>query len=107
MSEDMHKLNFEALDPEIKKDLIVLLNKFEEIALGINQKLLDEEVVRASIGYAFMAAFSKIKPFLYNIRNESSSPSLYIEFEKLVRNWKDKGFVHHSDFDDMERRMRI
>jgi len=77
-------------DPAFKDQIYIALNALENLAIGIKQNLLDDDLAHARLGDLIPPFYHALKPFLYQSRRDYASASLFVQLEQLVRLWSDK-----------------
>ncbi len=87
---------------QFNEEMILMLNEFEQICLGIHQGIYDDNIVHSSLGRTFIAVFHVLKKFIFEHRSKANSIDLYVEFESAVRRWEAK-----SNYSEFEPRSRI
>ena len=71
--------------------VIAFLNHYETIALGIKNKILDEDFYRQYFEGTLLRHWKEAEPFVKHLREptpDSSASRAFIEFEKLATEWK-------------------
>jgi hypothetical protein len=69
------------------KILRSILNRYELISIGIHKKTLNEALYKVFARTGVVRDWIACKPFVTQRRQSTSSPKLYIEFEKLAKKW--------------------
>jgi Domain of unknown function (DUF4760) len=69
------------------KILRSILNRYELIAIGIHKKTLNAALYKVFARTGVVRDWIACKPFVIQRRQSTSSPKLYIEFEKLAKKW--------------------
>lgn len=77
-------------DPEVAGNVFAALATLETLATGILADVYNEEIAYASLGYSIPVFYDTIQRLIYQSRSNSSSASLYVQFEHLARRWKDR-----------------
>ena len=66
-----------------------VLAYFEKIAIGLNEKIYDEAILRKYYEKYFIMLYRYYKYYIMDYRENHESPFLYIEFEKYVMKWSE------------------
>ena len=81
--------------PENKKtkrmQILFVLNKFEILAIGLEQKIYDRQMIKDCLGRDVARFYNLSKPIIAHIRNNESDSKAFTEFEKLAeeaKNWQ-------------------
>ena len=77
---------------QLRKDenymvILRVLNYYEFIATGIFEKAFDEEVCKRMTYNMCMRDWERLSDFVYQIRTSEKMPTLFQEYELLVRTW--------------------
>lgn len=64
-----------------------ILNRYELIAIGIGQGIVDEQSYRRWCRTTLVKDWVESKSLVMQLRNNSKTPTFYIEFEALARKW--------------------
>ena len=96
----MNVLNYETIkklrrmkeDDEIVKlenyqDIITILNFMEEMALYIDNRLVNERILRKYFSQIVFEIYKTLEIYIEILRDERRNPTLYRQFEKLVNIW--------------------
>lgn len=81
-------INLDQIDEEIKEDIKAFLSIVEHLAVGINTKVYDLQILERMSGKYFISMFRKLQPYINERRRIQSMPSLYCEFEIMVEDIK-------------------
>jgi len=76
-------------DSGLKSAIHRLLNFNEGLALGIKQKVLDEEIIRGAFEFVVTQSYHQF--YLYIMSRQKPSPGVWDELEYLVKSWKKSG----------------
>lgn len=76
-------------DPK-RASILVILNNYEFIALGIREGALDEKIYKRAYCSMLMRDWEAMKPFVMELRRQNNMPTLFQEFEYLAAKWKKK-----------------
>ena len=71
---------------EIVVHLSRLLNYYEAIAIGIENNIYNEELVKVTRKNAMISTFTSFEDYIKYDRREDN-PSAYIKFENLIKQW--------------------
>lgn len=85
-----HMVNWADPDQAASDEASVLrsiLNRYELVAIGINEKTLNARVYREYARTTVVKDWIACKPFVIQRRQSTSTPTLYCEFEKLAKTW--------------------
>lgn len=74
-------------DPR-RQHVLVVLNNYEFIAVGVREKALDENVYKRAHYSNLMKDWNAVKPFVTELRTQTGRPTLFQEFEHLHDKWK-------------------
>ncbi|WP_299814830.1 DUF4760 domain-containing protein [uncultured Roseibium sp.] len=74
-------------DPK-QQMLVKHLNTLEMVSIQLNQGILDEDTCRDYARSMFIQAFHYFRIYILNIREATSNPRLYANFERVVRRWE-------------------
>jgi hypothetical protein len=64
-----------------------VLNRYELIAIGIQESTLDERIYKRWCRTTLVEDWRAIKPFVFQIRTVNSIPTLFCEFEAIAKRW--------------------
>ena len=67
-----------------------ILNRYELVAIGIFAGTLDEESYKRWCRTTLVKDWKCVKPFVVQLREQSETPTLYCEMEKLAKRWATK-----------------
>ena len=73
-------------DDKDAQDLRYLLNHFERLSVGIQEKIYDEKMVKKSQYSTFVKTYERSQQFIRGVRK--TSPTAYQEFEWLSLRWQ-------------------
>jgi hypothetical protein len=76
-------------DPEIKANLIDVLNHFEALYIGIRNHIVDDDISREFFRSIALQYWHLCEAYIKNRRAERNNPRLLCEFEALFESWKD------------------
>ena len=77
-------------DKNLRKQVILILGVFEDIAIAISTGYADESVLYRSISGMVPLYFEGLKGYINGLRKEADDPSLYRELEQLNDRWKNR-----------------
>ena len=66
------------------------LNDYELIAVGIKEKVLDEELYKRWFRASFIKDWQQSKAFIMELRRSENMPKAFCEFEWLAEKWSGK-----------------
>lgn len=78
------------------KAIFAVLNNYEFIATGIKEKTFDLALYKRMKFGMVMRDWEEFRPFIYDVRNTRSHPTLYQEFEWLAKQFKNKPLKPNS-----------
>lgn len=81
----------EQADTDSASVLRAILNRYELVAIGINEKTLNERVYKNYGRTTVVGDWIDCKPFVMQRRQTKNNPKLYCEFEKLAKKWCKNG----------------
>ena len=84
------KLYYKELDTielENYQDIITILNFMEEMALYVDNRLVDERILRKYFSQTVLEIYKTFEKYIYTLRAERQNPTLYRQFERLVNTW--------------------
>jgi hypothetical protein len=73
-------------EPEVAA-IRTILNGHELVAIGIKEKIIDEELYRRWFRSSLLKDWRKSKAFIEHLRETEEVPRLFIEFEWLADRW--------------------
>ncbi len=75
---------------EIKHHIFNILNYYEFLAIGIKQRICDEEVIKNSARGSLLKAQKVFGEYIAHLRTEkhTNNPNLFIEIQYLASKWK-------------------
>lgn len=76
-----HVINLSEIGPSDKSDIIELLSVVEHLAVGVNVKVYDIEVIEKMAGTYFLRMYRRLEPYIVNARNNNKKA--YTEFESM------------------------
>ena len=83
-----HKFDKETHETRIQ--VLSALNFYEELPIGIFEKSIDDDRSRRFFYSMANQAYEVLQEWIQNERNVDHTQNYYIEFEKLIRQWRDK-----------------
>lgn len=75
--------------------LILLLNDFEIVAIGIKRGIIDCSLYRAWGESSVIDYWRKAEPFISTLRDRTSNPKLYLQFQEMKTAW-DTAHPHYK-----------
>lgn len=73
---------------DLKHKMMVVLNRHEFYAIGINNKLLDENLFKRMHCSNFLKLWDKVSPAVTQLRTRANKDTLFKDFENLANRWK-------------------
>lgn len=73
---------------QLKHNMMVVLNRHEFYAIGINNKLLDEHLFKRMNCANFLKLWDKVGPAVTQLRSKTGKDTLFKDFENLANRWK-------------------
>jgi len=67
-----------------------ILNYYEYMFVGVDQNILDENILFESQHSTVGTLYKQTKPFIYELRERVPQPTAYIVFEKYAIKWRNK-----------------
>lgn len=86
-----------------------ILETFEycnKIAAGVNNGILDENVINSFYGGYFTQVYYGYRLYLLTYREKNSNPFMFIEFDKLMEKWNSKNIDNNRINTEMFDRIR-
>ena len=74
-------INLIGSDSALKHEIREQLNTYEDISIGANIGVYDDEVITRFMGRTFINFNKKIKPYVQYLRNKNNNPNTYIEYD--------------------------
>lgn len=71
-----------------KVELIKFANSMEYVAMLVRNRAVDERLAKEYLRGSLVAAFKKMQFHIMAVREATSNPSCYFEFEALARRWE-------------------
>ncbi|EOT2067138.1 TPA: DUF4760 domain-containing protein [Proteus mirabilis] len=90
-AEDKNMRSFgcrEKFDTDECKHITYVLNHYERIAIGIQEGIYDDLMLKKASYNSVLRLHSKSKPFIDAVRENEGVKTYYQEFEWLVEKWK-------------------
>ncbi|AWV87048.1 DUF4760 domain-containing protein [Acinetobacter radioresistens] len=75
-------------EAEVRMHLLKVLNRYEFYAIGINRKLLDEEMFKRMYCSTMLKFWAICSPAVSQLRETAKKDTLFKEFECLANRWK-------------------
>ncbi|MEO0788230.1 MAG: DUF4760 domain-containing protein [Bacteroidota bacterium] len=94
LSNNYTPLDLDVVDSKIKLDLTLqnsihkVLNDYEGFAVGINQGLYDEDVIKNLREYAMTRVYANFKNYIER-RRQTHTPEAWNDYENLVNKWNE------------------
>lgn len=77
-------------DTEESKAIRYVLNHYEYISVGIQQKIYDEKIFKKSSYSTIKKVYERTRPFIDALREEEKRDTIYQEIEWLACRWTDE-----------------
>lgn len=76
----------------IKHNIFIILNYYEYLAIGIENKVFDEDVIKDSVKGAVIKAQKLFGEYIEHLRSEkhTGNKKLFISLQNLSKKWKDE-----------------
>ena len=78
-------LNFILSDTSLNNEITSQLIIYEDISIGSNIGVYDNEVIKKFMGKSFIKFNKKIQPYILYTRQSNKNPNLYIEYDNCVK----------------------
>lgn len=72
---------------ENRQYVLIILNNYEFISVGIREKALDEKVYKRAQHSTLIRDWKATKAFITELRTQNNIPTLFQEFEYLYNRW--------------------
>ena len=72
-----------------KRETARYLNHWELVCVSIEQRIVDEGVLKAVIGDKLVRRYSAARPFIHLLRTEEGDDEYFEYFELVAKRWKD------------------
>lgn len=82
----------------------VTLNFLETLATGIRSGVYDEDIAYARLGDSITNFYPAIERFIYESRSSHVATSLYVQLERLARDWSERDGFSYSIRNDGGKR---
>ncbi len=89
----VNKSNVELLKKYLKENpkdhsrLHLLLNFLESVSLQINNKFLDESIIKDAFHSMFYNVYITMKSYIKDVQSEKGYENVWQEFEKILKKW--------------------
>ena len=75
---------------QAKQQVERFLNHFEFLCVSIRQNIVDENVIKATVGDKLVKRLARALPLIHMIRNDENDPEFFEHFEYVAEQWKRK-----------------
>ena len=82
---------------QAKQQVERFMNHFEFLCVSIRQNIVDEDVIKATVGDKLVKRLASALPLIHMIRNEESDPEFFEHFEYVAEQWKKKPAIEKRD----------
>lgn len=82
-------INIDQIDDETKEDITAFLSIVEHLAVGVNTKVYDLQILERMSGTYFIRMFRMLQPYIEERRRISNRPTIYTEFESMIDDIKE------------------
>ena len=72
--------------PDTKKTLHHILNKFEQLAIGVELKAYEIKALNSLSGQEIISCFHRYEGYIFHRRIQKKNPKIWSQFELLVKN---------------------
>lgn len=80
----------EKIDTDECRHIRYVLNHYERIAIGIQEGIYDDRMLKKATYNSALRLYAQAKPFIDSVRENEKTNTYYQEFEWLVKSWKSK-----------------
>ena len=74
---------------ETRENILIVLNKFEILAIGLKRKIYDQEMVKDFLGRDVAEFYNRSEPIIAHIRK--TDKTAFVEFEEIAKTVKNSG----------------
>lgn len=85
---EVDEVDLNQIEHELKQKMMVVLNRHEFYAIGINSKLLDENLFKRMHCSNFLKLWDKTQSAVTQLRTKTGKDTLFKDFEQLANRWK-------------------
>jgi hypothetical protein len=78
-------LNVILSDSTLLSEIKVQLIQYEDISIGSNIGVYDNDVIKRFIGNSFINFNKKMQPYILYVRKRDNNPNLYLEYDNCVK----------------------
>ncbi len=78
----------DSMRDENAREIFGALDYFENLAIGIRAGVYDERLAYERLGEALPKFYFTVVKLVYISRSEGTAPALYIQLDKLARDWQ-------------------
>ncbi|WP_288988902.1 DUF4760 domain-containing protein [uncultured Pseudoalteromonas sp.] len=72
--------------PDTKKTLHNILNKYEQLAIGIDLKAYEIKALNSLSGQEIISSFHRYEGYIFHRRIQKNNPQIWSQFEELTKN---------------------
>ena len=85
---EVDEVELQPYEYQLKHKMMIVLNRHEFYAIGINSKLLDESLFKRMNCSNYLKLWDKLTPAITQLRSKVGKDTLFKEFELLATRWK-------------------
>ncbi len=85
------------VDSDVRKDILMVLNNQEFLAVGVRLGYFDENVYKQSQCSNVLRLWGACQGFIYELRQGDKKPTLFQDFEELAKRWESNPLKKISD----------
>lgn len=72
--------------PDTRKTLHNILNKYEQLAIGIDLKAYEIKALNSLSGQEIISSFHRYEGYIFHRRIQKNNPQIWSQFEELTKN---------------------
>ena len=72
--------------PDTKKTLHNIINKYEQLAIGIDLKAYEIKALNSLSGQEIISSFHRYEGYIFHRRIQKNNPQIWSQFEELTKN---------------------
>jgi hypothetical protein len=80
-------LEIQKAQPDIITDLLIVLGRYEIMAVGMKHKVCDEEICKDMLRGAVVRYYRHFSQYIEDLRKKYENPHLYENFEYYAKRW--------------------
>lgn len=96
-SSDQHVYSTIQGDKELLGIATMLLNYFEDLAIAVQEDFVDERIMFRSLRWIACSTNERLGPYVRELRRMQSTPTFYIQFDRLVKRWSEAKALSSED----------